>query len=156
MSRHLFAVEGSGLTDPFAAGLLGAHVEFALAWVLIALLLGVDLLIERYGFDALLQGPTARRALGSLLCGGRGGDLLRAVRHGRADFHLFPVLTVNILFSLYVFASYRRGFMLFSNQNGVPHTLVFLPSLRSGEGLGVRSVCGGTSFRMVAGKCDDR
>ena len=88
---HLFAFEGSSLTDPFAAGLLGAHVEFALAWVLIALLLGIDVLIERYGFDALC-GSARWLCAGRLLRGGRGGDLLRPVRHGRADFHLFPVL----------------------------------------------------------------
>jgi len=52
---HLFAFNGGSLTDPFAAGLLGAQVEFALSCGLIALLLGVDALIARYGFDHLLR-----------------------------------------------------------------------------------------------------
>lgn len=38
---------GVDLSAPFAAGLLGAQVEFALSWALIALLIGVDLLQER-------------------------------------------------------------------------------------------------------------
>ena len=50
---HLFAFDGGSLTDPFTKGLLGAQVEFALAWVLIGLLLGIDGLIERFGFEAL-------------------------------------------------------------------------------------------------------
>jgi D-alanyl-lipoteichoic acid acyltransferase DltB (MBOAT superfamily) len=56
---HLFVFEGRGLTDPFAAGLLGARVEFILSWGLILLLLGVDLLIERHGFDAVLKARPA-------------------------------------------------------------------------------------------------
>ncbi|MEO8393181.1 MAG: MBOAT family O-acyltransferase [Chloroflexota bacterium] len=52
---HLFVSKGSGLTDPFAAGLLSQQVEFALSCGLIALLIGVDVLIERSGFDALLK-----------------------------------------------------------------------------------------------------
>ena len=52
---HLFAFNEQSLTDPFASGLLGAHVEFALSCILIVLLIGVDVLIERSGFDNLLK-----------------------------------------------------------------------------------------------------
>ncbi|MBI1256035.1 MAG: MBOAT family protein [Chloroflexi bacterium] len=50
---HLFSFSGQSLTDPFADGLLGAHAEFIVSCVLIALLLGIDVLIERVGFEAL-------------------------------------------------------------------------------------------------------
>lgn len=50
---HLFAFSGQSLSEPFAIGLLGAQTEFVLAFALIALLLLVDGLIERFGFDRL-------------------------------------------------------------------------------------------------------
>ncbi len=59
---HLFAFTGQSLTDPFAAGLLGAHAEFLLSCGLIGLLIAADWLSARYGFEALLRvSPTALR-----------------------------------------------------------------------------------------------
>ncbi len=52
---HLFAFNNGTLTEPFAGGLLGAHVEFALSLALIALLLLVDGLIARVGFERLFR-----------------------------------------------------------------------------------------------------
>jgi D-alanyl-lipoteichoic acid acyltransferase DltB (MBOAT superfamily) len=52
---HLFAFNGSSLTDPFADGLLGAHAEFALSVGLIILLMGIDGLIARFGFERLFS-----------------------------------------------------------------------------------------------------
>ena len=67
---HLFAFTGQSLTDPFASGLLGAHVEFALSCGLIALLVGVDVLIERSGFDAILKArPLALRWIAYYVAG---------------------------------------------------------------------------------------
>jgi hypothetical protein len=51
---HLFSFTGQSLTDPFAGGILGAHAEFIVSCILIALLIGIDVLIERNGFDAIL------------------------------------------------------------------------------------------------------
>ncbi len=52
---HLFAFRDTTLTEPFAAGLLGAHVEFVLSLGLIGLLLLVDGLIARVGFERLFR-----------------------------------------------------------------------------------------------------
>ncbi len=55
VTTHLLNFSGQSLTAPFAEGLLGAPVEFWLSCGLIAVLLAVDTLIERYGFDHLLR-----------------------------------------------------------------------------------------------------
>jgi D-alanyl-lipoteichoic acid acyltransferase DltB (MBOAT superfamily) len=52
---HLFAFRDTPLTEPFAGGLLGARVEFSLSLALIGLLLVVDGLIARYGFERLFR-----------------------------------------------------------------------------------------------------
>jgi D-alanyl-lipoteichoic acid acyltransferase DltB (MBOAT superfamily) len=61
IATHLFAFNDTSITDPFAAGLLGKHTEFALACGLIGLLLVIDWLIERYGFERLFRAPAALR-----------------------------------------------------------------------------------------------
>ncbi|MFN8452752.1 MAG: MBOAT family protein [Anaerolineae bacterium] len=59
---HLFSFDSATVTEPFAAGLLGAHVEFVLSCGLIALLLVVDGFIARHGFERLWQrSPAALR-----------------------------------------------------------------------------------------------
>lgn len=58
---HLFAFSRQSLTEPFAAGLLGAHVEFVLSCGLIALLLVVDGIIARHGFERLWRVSPALR-----------------------------------------------------------------------------------------------
>lgn len=59
---HLFAFAGADVTQPFAAGILGAPTEFALSCGLITLLLGVDALIARFGMDGLANRlPTVPR-----------------------------------------------------------------------------------------------
>ncbi len=52
---HLFSFRDNTLTEPFASGLLGAQVEFVLSWGLIGLLLVVDGLIVRFGFERLFR-----------------------------------------------------------------------------------------------------
>jgi alginate O-acetyltransferase complex protein AlgI len=52
---HLFAFNASPLTDPFAGGLLGNRAEFALSVGLIVLLMGIDGLIARFGFERLFS-----------------------------------------------------------------------------------------------------
>ena len=63
VAGHLFAFDGQSLTDPFAAGLLGAHAEFLLSCGLIGLVIAVDWLVARCGgFDELLRlSPTYLR-----------------------------------------------------------------------------------------------
>ncbi len=51
----LFRFDNSSIFAPFAGGLLGMETEFWLSLVLIALLLAVDLVIEKWGFERLFQ-----------------------------------------------------------------------------------------------------
>lgn len=59
---NLFTFNAADVTAPFAAGLLDAGTEFALAWALIALLLLVDWAVGKWGFARLFNGsPAAAR-----------------------------------------------------------------------------------------------